>query len=177
MANNITTTEKLPPQNLEAEESFLGSLLIDKDAIIKVADIINEKDFYRDNHRLIFETMKELYSRQEPIDILSLTNRLEEKNHLEKIGGRTYLAHLSNVTATSANVSHYAQIIQRKATLRRLLNTASEIAELFQGFGDPSGTGIRARVPEASLRILPQGGEDNLRINLADSCSYRMDGC
>ena len=106
MANDITTTEKLPPQNLEAEESFLGSLLIDKDAIIKVADIINEKDFYRDNHRLIFETMKELYSRQEPIDILSLTNRLEEKNHLEKIGGRTYLAHLSNVTATSANISH-----------------------------------------------------------------------
>ena len=130
MANNITTTEKLPPQNLEAEESFLGSLLIDKDAIVKVADIINEKDFYRDNHGLIFETMKELYSRQEPIDILSLTNRLEEKNHLEKIGGRTYLAHLSNVTATSANISHYAQIIQRKATLRRLLNTASEIAEL-----------------------------------------------
>ena len=120
----------MPPQNLEAEESFLGSLMIDKDAIIKIADMINEKDFYRDNHRLIFETMKELYGRQEPIDILSLANRLQEKNQLEKIGGRTYLAHLSNVTATSANISHYAQIIQRKATLRRLLTTASEITEL-----------------------------------------------
>ncbi len=120
----------MPPQNLEAEESFLGSLMIDKDAIIKVADMVNEKDFYRENNRLVFETMKELYGRQEPIDILSLANRLEEKNQLEKIGGRTYLAHLSNVTATSANISHYAQIIQRKATLRRLLTTASEITEL-----------------------------------------------
>ncbi len=120
----------MPPQNLEAEESFLGSLMIDKDAIIKVADMVNEKDFYRENNRLIFETMKELYGRQEPIDILSLANRLEEKNQLEKIGGRTYLAHLSNITATSSNVAHYAQIIQRKATLRRLLNTANEIAEL-----------------------------------------------
>jgi len=78
MANNTASIAKMPPQNLEAEESFLGSLLIDKDAIIKVADMINEKDFYRDNHRLIFETMKELYGRQEPIDILSLANRLEE---------------------------------------------------------------------------------------------------
>jgi len=69
--------EKLPPQNIEAEQTFLSCLLIDKDAIIKVADIITENDFYKGRHRTIFETMKELYGRQEPIDIISLTNRLE----------------------------------------------------------------------------------------------------
>jgi replicative DNA helicase len=129
MADN-KNIEKLPPQNLEAEESLLGSLLIDKDAIIKIADLLHEKDFYKDAHTKLFATIKDLYGRNEPIDILSLSNRLEEKNLLDKIGGRTYLAHLSNVTATSANVIHYANIIQRKATLRRLLATASEIAEL-----------------------------------------------
>jgi replicative DNA helicase len=128
--NNNQNIEKLPPQNIEAEQSFLGCLLIDKDAIIKVADIISENDFYKDTHRIVFETMKELYARHEPIDILSLTNRLEEKNKLEEIGGRSYLATLSNFSATASHVEHYANIIQRKATLRRLLTAASEIAEL-----------------------------------------------
>jgi len=122
--------EKLPPQNLEAEQSLLGCLLIDKDAIIKIADIVMENDFYKDSHRMIYETMKDLYAKHEPIDILSLTNRLEEKNKLEEIGGRSYLALLSNSSATAAHVEHYANIIQRKATLRRLLTAASEISEL-----------------------------------------------
>lgn len=129
MTKNLTT-EKLPPQNLEAEQSFLGSLLIDKDAIIKVADMISENDFYKESHKTVFETIKELYSKQEPIDILSLSNRLEEKKKLEVIGGRTYLAHLSNFVTTPSNVTHYASIIQRKATLRRLLGAASEITRL-----------------------------------------------
>lgn len=129
MEKNITT-EKLPPQNLEAEQSFLGSLLIDKDAIIKVADMISENDFYKESHKTIFETIRELYSKQEPIDILSLSNRLEERKKLEVVGGRTYLAHLSNYATTPANISHYAGIVQRKATLRRLLKAAHEITSL-----------------------------------------------
>lgn len=128
MANEIK--EKLPPQNIEAEQHFLGCLLIDKDAIIKVVDIVTENDFYKDSHKTIYEVIKELYSRHEPIDILSLTNRLTEKEQLEKIGGRTYLAELSNSVATSSGVEHYANITQRKATLRRLLHVASEIAEM-----------------------------------------------
>ena len=132
----VAGIEKLPPQNLEAEESFLGSILIDKDAIIRVVDKVSDKDFYKEAHRTIFETMKELYNRQEPIDILSLSNRLSEKDLLEKIGGRTFLAHLSNVTATSSHANHYASIIQRKATLRRLLTAASEITQLGYQEGD-----------------------------------------
>ena len=121
---------KLPPQNLEAESSLLGCLLIDKDAIIKIIDVLRPEDFYKDSHGLIYEAMKELYLRHEPIDILCLTNKLEEKNQLEAIGGRTYLAQLTNTVATSSHVVHYANLIQRKATLRRLITAAAEITEL-----------------------------------------------
>jgi len=129
MANN-QLLEKIPPHSLEAEESLIGSLLIDKDAIIKVADSIMPQDFYKDAHKTLFETIKELYSNQEPIDIITLSNRLEEKKQLAGIGGRSYLAHLSNVVATSGNIVQYASIIQRKATLRRLQQAAAEISSM-----------------------------------------------
>ena len=121
---------KLPPQSVETEQSLLGSLLIDKDAIIKVADLITENDFYKDSHKIIYETMRELYGKREPIDILTLTNRLEERNQLEVIGGRTYLAQLSNSVATSSHIVNYANIVQRKATLRRLIDAAAEMSTL-----------------------------------------------
>ncbi len=131
MSNQTTTIiAKLPPQNLEAEQSLLSCILIDKDAIIKVADIISEKDFYKDSHEIIFTTIKELYAHHEPIDILTLANRLEEKNQLTAIGGRTYLAQLSTFVATASNIVNYAQIVQRKATLRRLQQAATEIMDL-----------------------------------------------
>lgn len=122
--------EKIPPHSLEAEESLLGCLLIDKDAIIKVADNVLPQDFYKEAHQTIFEVIKELYGNQESIDIVTVSNRLEEKKKLAAIGGRSTLARLSNAVATSANVSNYADIIQRKATLRRLQQAASEIMTL-----------------------------------------------
>jgi len=121
---------RIPPQNLEAEQSLLGSLLIDKEAMLKIADAVNPDDFYKQNHSLIFEAMNELYAKHEPIDILSVTNRLEEKKQIESIGGRSYLMQLSNIVPTSSHVLHYAGIIHKKATLRRLLETASVIGEL-----------------------------------------------
>ncbi len=125
-----TSLEKVPPQNIEAEQSLLGCLLLDKDAIFKTVDILNSDDFYYDNHKYIFETMVDLFNSQEPIDIITLSNKLEEKKLIDKIGGRTYLAQLSNTVATAANVSHYANLIQKKATLRRLQVSASEIMDL-----------------------------------------------
>ena len=122
--------ERIPPHSLEAEESLLGCLLIDKDAIVKVADTILPQDFYKEAHQTIFEVIKELYGNQESIDIITVSNRLEEKKKLAAIGGRSTLARLSNSVATSANVSNYADIIQRKATLRRLQQAASEIMTL-----------------------------------------------
>ncbi len=129
-AKSPSPAERIPPQNLEAEQSLLGALLIDKDAIIKVADIVTAEDFYKDNHGLIYTAMAELFHEREPIDILSLGNRLEEKKQLEKVGGRAYLIELANVVPTAANVSHYATIIQKKATLRRLQRAAAEISAL-----------------------------------------------
>ena len=121
---------KVPPHNIEAEESLLGSLMIDKESIIKVADTVHPDDFYKDSHSVIFETIQELYAKHEPLDILSLTNRLEEKKKLESVGGRAYLLKVSNSVATSSHVENYAQIVQRKAILRRLIRAASEIHAL-----------------------------------------------
>jgi replicative DNA helicase len=130
MSNNSENFGKIPPQNIEMEQSLLGCLLIDRDAIIKIADIINADDFYKDIHRLIFESIKDLYEKREPIDLLSLASRLEEKKQLEIVGGRSYLASLANTVPTSSHVIHYAQVVANKATLRRLILAASEITEL-----------------------------------------------
>ncbi|HLC89400.1 MAG TPA: replicative DNA helicase [Patescibacteria group bacterium] len=130
MAKNQENFEKIPPQNIEMEQSLLGCLLIDKDAIIKIADFISADDFYKDAHRFIFENMKELYEKREPIDLLSLSARLTEKGQLEAIGGRAYLASLANLVPTSSHIVHYAHNVQNKATLRRLINAASEINEM-----------------------------------------------
>ena len=123
----IKMTERIPPQNIEAEQSLLGSLLLDKDAMIKIADIVTTEDFYKDIHGMIFEAMLDLYRKREPLDILSLSNRLTEKNHLDAIGGRSYLISLSNAVPTASNVAHYATIVQKKSTLRRLIDAAGHI--------------------------------------------------
>ena len=101
MRSSMAVKERIPPQNLEAEQSLLGSLLIDKDAMVKIGDRTRPDDFYRDSHRHIFESMVALYERHDPIDILSLGNRLEEQNLLQCIGGRAYLVELSNIVLES----------------------------------------------------------------------------
>ena len=98
--------ERLTPQNIEAEQSFLGSLLLDKDAMIKVADAVSPDDFYLDKHRRVYESMLDLYRKNEPIDLLSLGNRLQDKNDLEAIGGRAELIALSNMVPTASHVVH-----------------------------------------------------------------------
>ena len=104
--------------------------MLDKDAMIRIADMVRAEDFYKTAHSKIFQAMVDLYAKRDPIDILSLGNKLEENDELEDIGGRSYLMELSNTVPTSAHVVHYAQIIQKKATLRRLINAASDIAGL-----------------------------------------------
>jgi replicative DNA helicase len=121
--------EKLPPQSIEAEQSVLGSLLLDKRAIIRIADIINGEDFYRDIHRIIYQTMLELFDKSEPIDLMTVSNRLEEKGLLERIGGSSYLTTLVNFVPTAANAAHYAKIVQRKKTLRDLIEAAHNITQ------------------------------------------------
>jgi len=127
---DITQIEKIPPQNLEAEKSLLGSILIDKDAMLKISDIISESDFYKRSHSYIFDIMVELYQKNEPIDVLTVANRLEEKKLLDGCGGKSYLIELSNSVPTASHIAQYAEIIKKKSTLRQLLNSAHEISKL-----------------------------------------------
>ncbi|MCL4427263.1 replicative DNA helicase, partial [Patescibacteria group bacterium] len=126
--------DRLPPQNLEAEMSVLGSILIDKEALGKIADFLAQRDFYKPSHGLIFAAMLELYEKGEPIDVLSLSNKLTEKNEMEKVGGMTYLSTIVNSVPTAAHVAYYAKIIQRKKVLRDLIEASYHIAEL--GYGE-----------------------------------------
>lgn len=121
---------RIPPHNIEAEKSVLGALMLDKDAIIKVANLVRLGDFYKDAHNLIYESMLELYEKREPIDVLSLSNILEEKGKLENIGGSSYLTELVNSVPSSSNVAHYAKVVQKKSTLRKLILVANEISQL-----------------------------------------------
>ncbi len=121
---------RIPPQNLEAEKSLLGSILLDKEAVTKIIDAIDEADFYKNAHRDIFSTMLELYNKNEPIDVLTLSNRLTELQLLESVGGHTYLVMLSNAVPTAAHIQQYANIIRKKATHRKLLSAADEITAL-----------------------------------------------
>ncbi len=118
---------KIPPHNKQAEQSVLGSILIDKDSILKIADFVSEKDFYFDDHGLIFAAMLYLYNTNQPIDLITLTNILEDRNQLESIGGSTYLAELTNIVPTSTHIFNYAQIVRTKSVLRKMIKAADNI--------------------------------------------------
>jgi len=128
MANELP--EKLPPQSLEAEKSLLGCLMLDKNAIIKVADFFGPEDFYRGTHQKIYQSCQELFEKGEPIDLLSVSNRLREKNLLEEIGGNSYLTELINLVPTPSHVFEYAKIVQKKRILRELIGASQEIGLL-----------------------------------------------
>ncbi|PIR72459.1 MAG: replicative DNA helicase [Candidatus Nealsonbacteria bacterium CG10_big_fil_rev_8_21_14_0_10_36_24] len=128
MANNVQ--EKLPPQNIEAEKSLLGCLMLDKNAIIKVGDFLRPKDFYRQNHQQIYQVILELFEKDEPIDLLVVSSRLKEKNLLEEIGGNSYLTELINTVPTATHILNYAKIVQRKRILRDLIEASQEINTL-----------------------------------------------
>src|SRR5690606_6241729 len=104
---------RLPPQNIEAEQSVLGSLMLDKDAIIKVADLIEADDFYYDKHALTYKAMLELYQERSSIDVLTVSNKLDELGKLEQVGGTAFLTELVNSVPSAAHVIGYAEIVKR----------------------------------------------------------------
>lgn len=119
----------MPPQNLEAEQSVLGALMLDKNAIINVADILLPEDFYKPAHAKIYESILKLYEKREPIDILSVTSKLKNENILQEVGGNSYLTQLMESVPTSAHAEHYAKIVKEKRVLRDLIKTSAEITE------------------------------------------------
>jgi len=121
---------KLPPQNVEAEMCLLGGLMLDKDAIIRVADFLEPRDFYKQTHQDIYAVMKELFEKSEPIDLLSVSSRLKETEALEAIGGNTYLTELINTVPTASHVLNYAKTVQNKRILRDLISVSYEIGQM-----------------------------------------------
>ena len=120
---------RIPPQNLEAEQSLLGGILIDPEAVNKVVDVVSPEDFYRDDHKRLFELILDLYDRNDPIDIITVSSLARDKGIIEKIGGNTYLNALVDSMPTSANIVQYAKMVREKSLLRRLMLAATQIVE------------------------------------------------
>jgi len=128
---------RIPPQSLEAEMALLGSVMLRPDAIYEIMDIVSPVSFYFEKNRIIFETMLELFGKHQPIDFLSLSSRLKEKNQLERIGGNTFLTELTAMVPSSANVKHYAEIVLKKFMMRELIEASEFISHLgFNESGD-----------------------------------------
>jgi replicative DNA helicase len=119
----------IPPQNVEAEESILSAILIDNHALLDVLEILAAEDFYKTAHQMIYAAMMELFDRNEPVDLITLSNHLKESNQIEKIGGASYLAELVDSVPMAVNARHYAEIVHGKACLRRLIEKANIITK------------------------------------------------
>jgi replicative DNA helicase len=120
----------VPPHSLEAERSTLGSLLVDKDAVIKISDFLKAEDFYHDAHKMIYRAMMDLYDKRSPIDLVTLTNILEERKELKIIGGASYLASLANEVPTATHIFQYGSIVKQKSILRQLILAGDTIKGL-----------------------------------------------
>lgn len=138
-----------PPQDVEAEISALGSLMLDKDAIYRVMDYLNAKDFYKPTHHTIYSAMLDLSDKREPIDVLSVTSRLRELGKLEEIGGSAYLATLINSVPTASHVDNYAAIVRKKRLLRDLIDASHHIAQL--GYNEAEN--VEILIDEAEQKI------------------------
>lgn len=161
MANNIEN--KLPPQSIDAEKSVLGCLMLDKNAIIKVADLIRPDDFYKKGHQDIYEAVIDLFKKNEPIDLLAVGNRLKEKELLEKTGGNSYLTELINFVPTATHVLNYAKIVRRKRVLRDLIETSQEINMLGHEEGDDVDA-ILDRAEQKIFRIAQRSLSQNFLL-------------
>lgn len=149
MNNTEFSSHKLPPQNIEAEQSVLGGILIENKAINRVMEILTEDDFYREAHRKIYSAIINLSERDEPADLITLTNELKRMNQLESVGGASYIASLIDSVPTAANIEYYARIVKEKSILRRLIQTSTEIiTQCYEEQGD-----VEAFLDEAERAI------------------------
>ena len=129
---------KIPPQQIEAEQSLLGGIMVDGSGLPSALEVLKGDEFYKESHRIIFTAIQDLFERNEPVDILTVTNLLEERKLLESVGGASYIAALTDAMPTSSNVAAYAKIINEKAVMRRLIQSANEIISFAYGGGKSS---------------------------------------
>ena len=128
--------ERVPPQSLEAEQATLGAMLLEREAIARVVDVLDPDDFYSPQHQLLYRAMIDLFNDSEPVDLVTLQARLRDRGHLEEVGGTPYLAALYEAASTAAAVEHYAKIVREKSILRALMRAGGEIRNLAQAAGD-----------------------------------------
>src|SRR5690554_2270968 len=130
----VLPVDKIPPQSIEAEQSVLGSMIIEKEAIFTAMELLREDDFYRTAHRKIFEAIMALSERGEPVDLVTLADELQRRHALEEAGGTAYLSALAGAVPTAANVQYYALIVREKSLLRSLIHAATKIiTECYEG--------------------------------------------
>lgn len=159
MKKNFIDQIKILPHSTEAEQAVLGSLMLNNEAWESVSERLNEDDFYRPEHRLIFRTFSELFNRKSPFDVLTLSDFLKQQNQLHEVNGESYLFELAKNTPTAANVLAYAGIVRERSILRRLVNTANEIAnQAFQ----PEGRAARELLDNAEQQIFKIGEEGDI---------------
>lgn len=139
----------IPPQNTDAEASLLGAILIDADALVKIADRVDSYDFYDEKHRYIFEAITQLYDKHSPIDVLTLSDQMKANTTLDAIGGSSYLAELTNFVPTAAHVEQYAEIVAQKALRRRLIKASQDITQL--GFNETND--LQDLIEQAETRL------------------------
>lgn len=156
-----TSGAKVPPQNLEAEASLLGALLIDPEAIVKVADILDVSDFYDERHGSIYSAVKKLYDIHSPIDVLTLSDELKNRGDLEKVGGASYLTELTNFVPTAAHATQYAEIIAGKAMRRRLIKVSQDITN----FGYNEDNDLKGIIEQAESRLF-EVSEKNVKQDI-----------
>ncbi len=137
---NRTSIDKLPPQSVEAEESVIGALLVNPVSITRVVESLKPEHFYKPAHRTIYSTVVELFNKSEPIDVVTVSESLRDKDQLEKTGGRAYINDLALSVVTTANIEYYAKIISEKSMLRELINAGSEIVAMAYDEGTTEST-------------------------------------
>ena len=164
---------KVAPHSLEAERGVLGSLLIDKDAMIRIADLISADDFYDPRHEKIYAAIVDIFSSNAPIDLITLSQKLKDKKALKEVGGRSYLAELTEETPTASHIHEYAKIVKEKATLRKLLLTGTEIS----GFAltEDGETNILLEKAEQSLFKVTQNLIKDKFVSIREILQSRFD--
>lgn len=130
MAQQKGSSVRVPPQNIDSERALLGALMVRSDAINEIVDSIEPESFYAEKHRIIYNAIRELFARNEPIDVITVSSRLSDKNDLERVGGRAYLIELINTVPSTSNVLHYANLVDKTSILRRLIDAADHISDL-----------------------------------------------
>ncbi len=149
MADKNVPAGKIPPQNLDAEMSLLGAVLIDEETLADITEHVKAHDFYDKRHAIVYDAMMRLYEKRRPVDLLTLTEELKRKNEIETVGGSAYLTELTNYVPTAAHAESYAEIVAQKAVRRRLIKASADISEL--GFNEETSTQELLEQAEAEL--------------------------